>query len=184
MIGAFLFAAFNSLVNDEIKGWLQMVPTAILRLAASQLPEPEQRKTNYEEFWVPELQYILREAEGPPLTRLFRGTTFSIGLLIPARRISYCLDPLSPEEPSANLVQAATNAEFALEANAAVFDLENSQFSTFAAEQNELQDTLRSIAEIKERQLRQISTEQRYQQMLWNGDDDDDGLAGALFPVR
>jgi hypothetical protein len=85
--GAFLLTALGDLVSKEIRGWLDLAPRAILRLAAARL-DPELRKAMYEEEWLPELVYVLRGAESRPITRLIRGTNLALGLLLVARRIA------------------------------------------------------------------------------------------------
>src|SRR5207247_991824 len=87
LIGMFLFGALGDLVSEEIRGWLDLVPRAILRLAAAQL-EPELRESVYEGEWLPELIYILRGAESRPITRLIRGMRFALSLLFSARGIA------------------------------------------------------------------------------------------------
>lgn len=80
-------AALGDLISEELRGWLDLGPSAILKLAAIQL-DPTQRETIYQDEWRPELCYILRGAESRPITRLIRGTTYATGLLISARRIA------------------------------------------------------------------------------------------------
>jgi hypothetical protein len=67
--------------------WFDLVPRAILRLAARRL-DPAQREMLYAEEWLPELLFILRQPEGSPITRQARSMTFAGGLLIAARRLS------------------------------------------------------------------------------------------------
>jgi Sigma-70 region 2 len=98
LLGVFLFAALGDLVSEEIRGWLDLVPHAVLRLAASQL-DPEQRETVYQDEWRPELIYVLRGAESRPITRLIRGLTFALGLLISARAIAAQRSLSSADEP-------------------------------------------------------------------------------------
>jgi hypothetical protein len=86
-----LLAAIGDLVSEEIRGWLDLAPRAILRLAASQL-DPAQRETIYRDEWLPELTYALRGAESRPITRLIRGVAYAMGLLIAARRIARRVD--------------------------------------------------------------------------------------------
>jgi hypothetical protein len=86
-VGVFLFAALGDLISEEIRGWLDLAPRAILRLAAARL-DPELREGIYQDEWLPELIYVLRGAESRPITRLIRGTTFALGLLFAARRIA------------------------------------------------------------------------------------------------
>jgi DNA-binding transcriptional MerR regulator len=90
--GMFVAAALGDLVSEEIRGWLDLAPRAMLRLAALQL-ENRQRDTIYRDEWLPELIYVLRGAESRPITRLIRGTTFALGLLIAARRIAHYRSP-------------------------------------------------------------------------------------------
>jgi hypothetical protein len=80
-------ATLGDLISEEIRGWLDLVPHAILRLAATQL-DPTQRETIYHDEWLPELCYALRGAESRPITRLMLGTTYATGLLISARRVA------------------------------------------------------------------------------------------------
>jgi hypothetical protein len=88
-LGTFLFVALGDLVSEEIRGWLDLAPRAILRLAAARL-DPELREIIYENEWVPELVYGLRGAEARPITRLIWGTKFAIGLLLAAPHIARC----------------------------------------------------------------------------------------------
>jgi hypothetical protein len=81
-------ATLGDLISEEIRGWLDLVPHAILRLAATQL-DPIQRETIYHDEWLPELCYALRGAESRPITRLVLGTTYATGLLISARRVAH-----------------------------------------------------------------------------------------------
>lgn len=87
LVGMFLFAALGDLASEEIRGWLDLAPRAVLRLAASQL-DPAHRETIYRDEWLPELIYVLRGAQSRPITRLIRGTTFALGLFVSARKIS------------------------------------------------------------------------------------------------
>src|SRR6266446_3046097 len=86
-IAALVLSSLSSLVSEEIKGWLSILPHGILRFAATFL-DSNQCATIYQEEWLPELAYILRCAEGRPITRLIRGTKFAAGLLISSRRVA------------------------------------------------------------------------------------------------
>jgi RNA polymerase sigma factor (sigma-70 family) len=99
LIGAVLLGTLGDLLHDEIRGWLDLVPHAVLRLAASRL-NVCQRGAIYEEEWLPELCYVLRGAESRPITRLIRGITFAIGLLIAAPRIAREISRDAPSLPS------------------------------------------------------------------------------------
>ncbi len=86
-VAALVMAALGDLISEEIRGWLDLAPQAILRLAATWL-DPAQRETIYQDEWLPELCYALRGAESRPITRLIRGTAYATSLLISARRIA------------------------------------------------------------------------------------------------
>ena len=87
VIGMFSFVAIGDLISEELRGWLDLVPHAILRIAATKL-KPSQRKVVYEQEWLPELIYVLRGAESRPITRLIIGVRFALGLFVSARRIA------------------------------------------------------------------------------------------------
>lgn len=87
LLGGATYAVTAKLVNDEIRGWLDLLPNIVLRLAARCL-RPGQREAIYQDEWLPELAYILQEAETRPITRLVRGLCFSLGLLISATRVA------------------------------------------------------------------------------------------------
>lgn len=106
LAGVFLIAALGDLVSEEIRGWLDLAPRAILRLAATQL-DPAQRETIYQDEWLPELLYALRGAEARPVTRLIRGTTYATGILIASRRIAR---RLTRSHPSQQATTAPANA--------------------------------------------------------------------------
>jgi hypothetical protein len=75
----FLGAALGDLVSEEIRGWLDRVPHAVLRLATLRL-DPADRETTYREVWGPDLDYFLRGDESRPITRLIRGMKFAVSL--------------------------------------------------------------------------------------------------------
>ena len=54
------------------------------------------REDVYNEEWMPELTYILRGDEARPITRLYHGTRFALGILAAARKIARGL-ACSPE---------------------------------------------------------------------------------------
>jgi hypothetical protein len=87
-----IMRVFGDMASQEIRGRLELAPRAILRLAAAQLNR-EQRERLYHEEWLPELLHIMREAEGMPITGVFRALKFALGLLIAARMISRFAEP-------------------------------------------------------------------------------------------
>lgn len=96
ILGTLGTTIFGSMIAQEARGRLDRVPHAILRLAARRLT-PSQRDSSYQDDWLPELTYILRETETRPLTRLIAGTRYALGILAAAHRISRQLE--LPELP-------------------------------------------------------------------------------------
>ena len=86
IVAAVVITAFRGMVSDELRDRLGHLPHAILGLAACRL-SPAQRTTIYQDEWVPELTYILKGAEARPITRLFTGTRYALGILVSAPRI-------------------------------------------------------------------------------------------------
>jgi hypothetical protein len=111
LAGMFLSAALGDLVSEEIRGWLDKLPQAVLRLAAGRL-DPAFRESIYQDEWLPELVYALRGDESRPITRLIRGTTFALGLLFAARRIARNRIPVSATPAAAGPVMAAAKEQF------------------------------------------------------------------------
>jgi len=105
-LGAFLVVALGDLVSEEIRGWLDLVPRGILRLAAARL-EPAQRETIYSEEWLPELCYALRGAESRPVTRLVLGIRYALRLLVAARRVSRYRSLEQPVDDTPELLDSA-----------------------------------------------------------------------------
>ena len=88
---AALLLALSGLIGDEVRGWLEFVPRCILRLVAMRLPA-DQRRAIYNEEWLPELIYHLREAEGRPITRLVVGIGYATSLARGAGRVARALE--------------------------------------------------------------------------------------------
>jgi len=72
-------AVLGDLVSGEIRGRLDRLPHALIRLAAHRLPSDVRQ--DLAEEWTAELHEILRGAEALPVTRLYRGTRYGLGLL-------------------------------------------------------------------------------------------------------
>jgi protease PrsW len=85
-----LLAALSGVIGDEVRGWLELAPRGILRLVALRLPAGS-REAIYDEEWLPELVFILHEAEGGPITRAARATWFAISLAGAAAEIGRAL---------------------------------------------------------------------------------------------
>ncbi len=86
-IGTALLTAIGNLATSEIQGRLELLPHAILWIAARWL-SPDQRVSVYEEEWLPELIFILREADSLPLTRLALGLRYAVGVVIASQRVA------------------------------------------------------------------------------------------------
>ena len=69
-----------------VRGLLDLIPLAIMRRAARQLPSNKRR--DFEDEWRSELAYILRDTEPLPLTGFIQSTTFATGLLISSRHLA------------------------------------------------------------------------------------------------
>jgi hypothetical protein len=95
IIGGLGMTAIGDMVSEEVRDRLDHLPHAILRLAARRL-DPGLREDVYDDEWMPELNYILKGDEARPITRLYDGTRFALGILAAARRIARGL-ACSPE---------------------------------------------------------------------------------------
>lgn len=99
-----VLAALGDMVSAEVRDRLDHLPHAILRLAARWL-DPDQRVTVYEDEWLPELTYILRGDEARPVTRLYHGTRYAVGILVSVRRIACHVHRPAPEPVTAEAVE-------------------------------------------------------------------------------
>jgi S-DNA-T family DNA segregation ATPase FtsK/SpoIIIE len=117
MVVAFVVAAALSALSDilkeEIRGWIELLPGVVLRMAAMQL-DAKQRVTVYRDEWLPELMYIARQSGDRPITRLFRGLRWAGGLAISSRRVARNLRrgrrpaaPIVPGLPDLGLLPVA-----------------------------------------------------------------------------
>jgi len=82
-------ALIGDLVSEEIRNRLDRLPHGLIRLATRRLPMGVRRELTEE--WSAELHEILRGAEALPITRLFRGTHYALGLLRTAPGIGRAL---------------------------------------------------------------------------------------------
>jgi len=79
----------TEMCQEEIKTRLTRLPQTILRLVALRIPRDARKDTTAE--WQAELDFIVANTEGMPLTRLLRGVAYSIGLLrmiVPANPVA------------------------------------------------------------------------------------------------
>jgi hypothetical protein len=100
LFAGLVMTAFGDMFSEEMRDRLDHLPHAILRLAARRLT-PSQRITVYQDEWLPELTYILKGVEARPITRLFTGTAFALGIFINAARISRRLNRRPPTDQTA-----------------------------------------------------------------------------------
>jgi hypothetical protein len=83
LLAAIVGLVVGDLVSEEVRGWLDRLPTGVLALAARRLPSD--RRAVHLATWAGELYEILKGAEARPILRLWRGTRFAAGLLRTAR---------------------------------------------------------------------------------------------------
>jgi len=91
-----VIAVLSGLFVDEVRGCLELIPRAILRLVAMRLPA-DQRQAIYNEEWRPELIFKLRKAEGRPISRLISGTWYAVSMSRAAGRVARELDGVREE---------------------------------------------------------------------------------------
>ncbi len=87
LAGILVMTVLRGIATDEIRGQLDRLPFALLRLARKRVPR-ELRVKLHDEEWEPELWYILQRQEARPISRLVGGTLYAWGLLLKARQIS------------------------------------------------------------------------------------------------
>ena len=86
-----LLTALSGVIGDEVRGWLELAPRGILRLISLRIPAGS-REVIYKEEWLPELVFILHEAEGGPITRTARAAWFALSLAGAAAEIGRALE--------------------------------------------------------------------------------------------
>ncbi len=80
-------AVLGVMGREEARTRLERLPYAVLRLARRRL-QPDLRVRWHDQEWLPEMQYVVRQTDGLPLTRLARGTWFAMGALWSAPRLN------------------------------------------------------------------------------------------------
>lgn len=93
-----IMAAVGDMVSEEVRDRLDHLPHTVLRLAARRL-DAGQRAAMYDDEWMPELTYILKGDEARPITRLYHGTRFALGIFFAAGQIARALDHPAPGQP-------------------------------------------------------------------------------------
>jgi hypothetical protein len=100
LLGGLGMTALGDMVSEEVRDRLDHLPHAILRLVALRL-DPAQRVTVYEDEWLPELAYILTCDEARPITRLYHGARYALGILVAVRQITrHVSRPVSDQSQS------------------------------------------------------------------------------------
>jgi hypothetical protein len=96
-----IILALGDLASEEIRGRLDAIPRALLKIAIRRLPH---LRDDLEAEWQAELVEFLHGAEALPITRLWRGLKFAAGLARVAPRIGRALG--DAPAPLANLADA------------------------------------------------------------------------------
>lgn len=122
-LAALVMTTLGAMVSQEIRDRLDHLPHAVLRIAAYRL-SPTQRITVYQAEWLPELTYILEEAEARPITRLVTGTRYALGILASTSRIARHLNRQDEEAATADQNLLAPERNAALHANQNLFEAE------------------------------------------------------------
>lgn len=105
-VGSAVWSTLTDMGKEELRTRLSGIPSLLLRLAARRLPPVGRSDVTTE--WNAELNHILAETKGLPLTRLFRGTKYAADLLFrgaPAmakdiERLGPASTPASTEGPA------------------------------------------------------------------------------------
>jgi hypothetical protein len=79
LVASVLGAVIIDMCKDETRTRLGRFPLWLIRLAAKRVPESD--RADLRDEWDAELTFILRDAEGLPVTRLIRGIAYSADLL-------------------------------------------------------------------------------------------------------
>jgi DNA-binding transcriptional MerR regulator len=79
LAGMMLWGALSTMCREEIETRVGRIPSVLIRLAASRFPR--QARDDIADEWRAELDFILRDTDGLPVTRLLRGMRYAIGLL-------------------------------------------------------------------------------------------------------
>lgn len=84
IVGSVVLSLIGDMCKEEVRARIERLPFALLRLAAYWLPRSVRGDLSAE--WSAELDYILHEAEGLPITRLLRGVCYSTDLMLRGAR--------------------------------------------------------------------------------------------------
>lgn len=90
-----LHNAFTGMLKQEFGTRLAGLPKQLIHIAGKRLPI--RIRAEYLDEWLSELDYVLRETDGLPVTRLIRGSRYAAGVLLAARAIGR--DEVKEREP-------------------------------------------------------------------------------------
>lgn len=96
-------------VTRELRSRLDRLPVVIVRCAAARVRGPLRAELRDE--WCAELGEILRGREGLPVTRLWVGIRYALGLLRSSRTIGRTLSPNSVGDPLSALLSGASYSD-------------------------------------------------------------------------
>jgi exopolysaccharide biosynthesis polyprenyl glycosylphosphotransferase len=89
--------ALTSMCQEEIRTRLSRLPVAVMRFVSLRMPRDT--RDDILEEWQAELEFILHDTEGMPLTRLARGLAYSFSLLRMMLPINAIADRLAALRP-------------------------------------------------------------------------------------
>jgi hypothetical protein len=98
VIGGGMLLGVSEMIGDEMRGWLELAPRGILRVAAMRLPA-DQRQAIYAEEWLPELVTKMRKGEERPISRFVIGLWYAAGHVRSAAQVARELDGVREPEP-------------------------------------------------------------------------------------
>ncbi|MBG0818286.1 hypothetical protein [Planomonospora sp. ID82291] len=97
---AVLCTTCSDLIKQEAATRLERLPLWLLHRAARDLPA-DIRDEVLDEQWIPDLLHVCRDADGMPLTRVWKGARFAIGLMGgPAVAVGKILKPGAAVPPA------------------------------------------------------------------------------------
>jgi hypothetical protein len=83
-LGGLFLGVCSDMISEEMRGRLDRLPQALVRLAARRLPE--EIRDDMAREWLAELHEFLHGAEAIPVTRLVKGLGYARGLFFSAPR--------------------------------------------------------------------------------------------------
>jgi hypothetical protein len=96
VMAALAVTCFGDLVSEEIRGRLDLLTRALIRLAVRRVPEDV--RDDLHDDWLAELEVFLHGREALPITRLIHGVGFALGLVRTARGIGRDLGAKEPTD--------------------------------------------------------------------------------------